>query len=203
MLANLGQCKVHVLVFLPVYHVTWIFKGQKLMPHWGFISNCAWPISARTGGKAMVLRGVKHDIMLMIPSYDLCKTWQESQMIAAKQPTSQISKVSTFLRLGWLLIMIHPQNMPLHWNPGHLGFRMVPSPLNANLLDALVAPFDGSWACDAVRSVENTATPPLETPFKGGVLKSFCTKLVGGRGKTKARLLGSGKDKEDVGWVDT
>jgi len=83
MLANPGQCKVHVLVFLPIYHVTWISKGQKLMRHCGFISNRAWPISARTGGKAMVLRGVKHDIMLMIPSYDLCKTWQESQMIAA------------------------------------------------------------------------------------------------------------------------
>lgn len=46
----------------------------------------------------------------------------------SNQPTSQISKISTFLRLRWFLIMIPSPNMPLHWNPGHLGVRMVPSP---------------------------------------------------------------------------
>lgn len=54
-----------------------------------------------------------------------------------------------------------------------LGLGWYHHPLNGNLLDALVTPFDASWACDAVRSFENTPTPPLETPSKGGVLKSY------------------------------
>ena len=36
-----------------------------------------------------------------------------------------------------------------------------------------------------------------------GFTKTRPVALVGGRGKTKARLLGSGKDEEDVGWIDT
>ncbi len=135
----------------------------------------SWEASSLTG---LLLLDVVPDMMLTILCYDLCKTWQEeTQMSAANQPTSQISKISTFLRLRWFLIMIpSPKHAPSLKPGSSLGSDGTITPWMAISWMPSSCPLMGLGPA-MVSVLLKYPNTPVETPSKGGGIGIICFAL--------------------------